>query len=145
MPRIATKFDDHKVFGVFTQPTVSHESLTNEQATVVASDKDSKRSGEVSVVTYKLAEDSDNPMEAALALFGGSESDLAKFAIDARNESIRLDAKRFIVDSIIGPEKKLAQTIRRVAKALGLDEAAVDAKVRQNPAYLEMLTALAKG
>jgi hypothetical protein len=137
MPRIATKFDDHKVFGTFEQPSVSHDSLTPEQTTVVASDKDSKRSGEVSVITYKLADTAENPMDAALALFGGSDTELAKFAIDARNESIRAEAKRFIVDSIIGPEKKLAQTIRRVAKALGLDEAAVDAKVRQNPAYLE--------
>jgi ribosomal protein L30/L7E len=145
MPRIATKFDDHKIFGTFTQPEVSHDSLTPEVSTVVASDKDSKRSGEVTVTTYALSDSAENPMDAALALFGGSDTELAKFAITARNESIRADAKRFIVDSIIGPEKKLAQTIRRVAKALGLDEAAVDAKVRQNPAYLEMLTALAKG
>jgi len=77
MARVATKFDDHKDFGILDQPEVTHADLTSEVVSVVASDKDSKRSGEVKVTVYALADGVENPLEAILALFGGSQAELA--------------------------------------------------------------------
>ena len=144
MPRVATKFENHQQFGVFEQKSVSDANLKAETVSVVASDKESERSGEVTATVYSLAENADNPIDGALALFGGSPVELAKFAITAYNDDIRSKAKAFIADSILGPEKTLARTIKRIAKALGLDEDAVTAKVKNNPEYLEMFLSLAK-
>lgn len=144
MPRIATKFDDHSVLGAFEQTPIVNDSLTSETTTIVASDKESAKSGEVSAIVYKLAENASDPIDAALALFGGSPAELAKFAIGAYNDDIRLRAKSFIVTSIEGPEKMVARVVRRIAKELNLDEANVLAKVKANPAYLDMLLSLAK-
>jgi hypothetical protein len=144
MPRIATKFDDHQTLGAFEQTPIVNDSLTSETTTIVASDKESAKSGEVSAIVYKLAENASDPIDAALALFGGSPAELAKFAIGAYNDDIRLRAKSFIVTSIEGPEKMVARVVRRIAKELNLDEANVLAKVKANPAYLDMLLSLAK-
>jgi hypothetical protein len=144
MARVATKFDDHKDFGILEQPEVAHADLTSEVVSVVASDKDSKRSGEVKVTVYALADGVENPLEAILALFGGSQAELAKFALGARNDSIRNAGKDYVRDSILGPEKKMAQVIARVARGLKLDVDTIKAKVAKNPAYLDMLLELAK-
>lgn len=144
MPRVATKFDNHSALGTFEQAPVNDVNLTAETITVVASDKDTQKSGEVSAIIYKLAENAENPMDGALALFGGSIADLAKFAVTAYNDDIRSKSKAFIVDTLAGPEKTLARTIKRIATALKLDEEAVAAKVKSNPAYLEMFLELAK-
>lgn len=144
MPRIATKFDDHQVLGKFEQKPVNSDSLVSEDVNVVASDKESEKSGEVTATIYKLADNAENPIEGALALFGGSPADLAKFAIAAYNDDVRTRAKSFIVTSIEGPEKMVARVVRRIAKELNLDEANVLAKVKANPAYLDMLLSLAK-
>lgn len=144
MPRVATKFDNHTVLGVFEQAPVNDDNLTAEQITVVASDKDTQKSGEVTAIIYKLADNAENPMDGALALFGGSIADLAKFAVTAYNDDIRSKSKSYIVDTLAGPEKTLARTIKRIATALKLDEEAVSAKVKANPAYLDMFLELAK-
>jgi len=144
MPRIAAKFTDHQILGTFEQVPVVSDSLTSEVVAVVASDRESEKSGEVNAIVYKLAENAENPIDAALALFGGSPAELAKFAIGAYNDDVRLRAKSFIVTSIEGPEKMVARVVRRIAKELNLDEANVLAKVKANPAYLDMLLSLAK-
>ena len=144
MPRIAQKYDNHQALGTFEQAPVDSDSLSSEVVTVVASDKETEMSGEIQATVYKLAENAENPIEAALALFGGSPADLAKFAIGAYNDDVRLRAKSFIVTSIEGPEKMVARVVRRIAKELNLDEANVLAKVKANPAYLDMLLSLAK-
>ncbi len=144
MPRVATKFDNHTVLGVFEQAPVSDVNLKAETVTVVASDKETEKSGEVTALVYSLAENAENPLDGALALFGGSPAELAKFAIQSYNGEIRSKAKVFIVATLAGPEKTLARTIKRIATALKLDEDAVAKKVKDNPAYLEMFLELAK-
>jgi hypothetical protein len=144
MARVATKYDNHQILGAFEQTPVNSDSLTTETVNVVASDKETEMSGEVTAIVYKLAENAENPVDAALALFGGSPADLAKFAINAYNDDVRTRAKTFIVTSIEGPEKMVARVVRRIAKELNLDEANVLAKVKANPAYLDMLLSLAK-
>lgn len=144
MPRVATKFDNHENLGVFAQTLIESDSLTPEAVQVVASDKDSKKSGEVTATIYKLAENADNPLDAALALFGGSPADLAKFAIGAYNDDIREKAKTFIRNSVVGPEKVMAIAIKKIADAMHVDPEVVMAKVKDNPAYLEMFLNLAK-
>jgi len=144
MPRVATKYDNHSTLGAFEQKTVSDSNLIAETATIGASDKETEKSGEVTAILFKLAENADNPLDGALALFGGSAVELAKFAVTAYNDDIRTRAKSFIVDSLAGPEKTLARTIKRIAAALKLDEDAVAKKVKDNPAYLDMFLALAK-
>lgn len=144
MPRIATKFTDHQTLGTFEQNPVESGSLTSEVINVVASDKESEKSGEIKATIYKLAENAENPLDAALALFGGSPTDLAKFAIGAYNDDVRQRAKSFIVTTIEGPEKMVARVVRRIANELNLDVENVMAKVKANPAYLDMLLSLAK-
>lgn len=144
MARTAAKFDNHQTFGTFEQPAIDSPQLVSEVSTVIASDKDSERSGEVNITTYKLAENADNPLEAALALYGGSQVDLANAVIAAFNDTNRAKAKSFVVDSIVGPEKVMAKLIKRVAKALNLEEDALKAKVKDNPQYLDMLLQLTK-
>ena len=112
---------------------------------VVASDKDSKRSGEVNVTTYALADNVENPLEAILALFGGSQAELAKFALGARNEAIRDAGKNFVRDSILGPEKKMAETLKRVAAALRMDVDVLRVKCEANPGFLDTLIAMGTG
>ena len=144
MPRVATKFDNHTVLGVFEQTPVNDANLVPEQITIVASDKDVQKSGEMTATIFKLAENAENPLDGAVALFGGSLADLAKFAVTAYNDDIRSKAKAHIIDTLAGPEKTLARTIKRIATALKLDEDAVAKKVKDNPAYLEMFLELAK-
>jgi len=144
MPRVATKFDNHSALGTFEQAPVNDSNLVSEVVTIVASDKDVQKSGEVTAIVFKLADDAENPMDGALALFGGSPVELAKFAVTAYNDDIRSKAKSFIVETLAGPEKTLARTIKRIATALKLDEEAVAKKVKDNPAYLEMFLELAK-
>ena len=144
MPRVATKFDNHSQLGTFEQKPVNDSNLVSETVNIVASDKETEKSGEVSAILFKLAENADNPLDGALALFGGSAADLAKFAVTAYNDDIRTRAKSYIVETLAGPEKTLARTIKRIAAALKLDEEAVSAKVKSNPAYLDMFLALAK-
>ena len=144
MPRVATKFDNHTVLGVFEQTPVNDANLVPEQVTIVASDKDVQKSGEMTATIFKLAENAENPLDGAVALFGGSLADLAKFAVTAYNDDIRSKAKAHIIDTLAGPEKTLARTIKRIATALKLDEDAVAKKVKDNPAYLEMFLELAK-
>ncbi len=145
MARVATKFEDHKSFGTLEQPEVSHPDLVSTVSAVVASDKDSKRSGEVNVTTYALADNVENPLEAILALFGGSQAELAKFALGARNEAIRDAGKNFVRDSILGPEKKMAETLKRVAAALRMDVDVLRVKCEANPGFLDTLIAMGTG
>ena len=144
MPRVAAKFDNHTTLGTFEQAPVNDSNLASDTVTIVASDKDVQKSGEVTAILYKLKDDAENPMDGALALFGGSVNDLAKFAVTAYNDDIRSKAKAYIVDTLAGPEKTLARTIKRIATALKLDEEAVAKKVKDNPAYLDMFLELAK-
>ncbi len=147
MARQATKFEDHKGFGTFGTAVENTEGLTPSERVVIASDKESKRSGEVSVTTYAIAEGYENPLGAALNLFGGSEVDLATFAVNSYNDSLVSQAKSHVIDAIVGPEKTLIKTITRVVKAMGItDEAQVKAaveKAKANPQYLKMLLELA--
>jgi hypothetical protein len=148
MARQASKFENHQQFTTdkFTAPA-STEGLVSADRVVVASDKETQRSGEVTIQTYSIAEGFENPLGAALNLFGGSEVELANFAVTSFNDSRVNAAKAFVVDSIVGPEKTLIKTITRVVKAMGITEdaqvKAAVAKAKANPAYLTMLLDLA--
>ena len=147
MARKASTFENHTQFGTFgTVPEVT-EGLVGSERVVIASDKDTQRSGEVTVTTFAIAEGYENPLGAALNLFGGSEKDLADFAVTSYNDTKVKNAKDHVVASIVGPEKTLIKTITRVVKAMGItDEAQVKsavAKAKENPAYLTMLLDLA--
>lgn len=147
MARAASKFENHQTFGTFGKAIETTEGLTATTRNVVASDKDSQRSGEVDVTTFAITEGFENPLGAAMNLYGGSEIELANAAVAAYNDSLVRDAKAHVIDSIVGPEKTLIKTITRVVKAMGItDETQVKAaveKAKGNPAYLKMLLDLA--
>lgn len=147
MARSASKFDNHQAFGVFGVAVTDTTGLEATERVVIASDKDSQRSGEVTVTTFAIAEGFENPLQAAMNLYGGSEIELANAAVSAYNDSLVSKAKAHVIDSIVGPEKTLVKTITRVVKAMGItDEAQVKsavAKAKENPAYLKMLLDLA--
>lgn len=148
MARTASTFANHTVFPaqgeVFTA-----EGLTNTTQKVTASDivrgsddkvdESASRSGEMEVPVYTAT-----TLEAALALFGGSESGLVNAAVASFNQATIDSAKRFISAEIQGPEKVINAALGRLAKQFDTTVEALKAKVDANPAYLDMLLELAK-
>lgn len=147
MARKASTFANHQNFGTFGKAPASTEGLVGTERQVIASDKETERSGEVVVTVFAIAEGYENPLGAALNLFNGSEVELANFAVNSYNDSLVSKAKSHVIDSIVGPEKTLIKTITRVVKAMGItDEAAIKSaveKAKANPEYLKMLLDLA--
>lgn len=155
MARTAATFANHQILGAFPVPVdgvsaPSAEGLTSTPEKITASDivraadgktvdENASRSGEVEIQVYKA-----DTLEAALALFGGSEADLVKAAVDSYNNETRDKAKRHIVTTIEGPEKVVMKALERLAKHFDTDVATLRAKVDANPAYLDMLLNLAK-
>lgn len=153
MARTATTFEKHTKFGPFPFVTaedgtvsaviLAAEGLTTENAVVIGSDKDSEASGEFDVPQYAIADGYANPLSAALALFGGSQEKLANAAINSFNDGLRVRAKNEAATRVIGPEKALAATLDRVARALKIDAKVLKARAKENPEYISVLLQMA--
>jgi hypothetical protein len=149
MARTASTFANHQVFPAQGE-VISAEGLTHTLAKVTASDivrqadgktvdENASRSGEMEVPVYTA-----ESLEAALTLFGGSESELVKAAVNAFNQDTQDSAKRFIAAEIQGPEKIVEAALRRLAKQFDTTYEVLKAKCDTNPAYQEMLLNFAK-
>lgn len=155
MARPVTQFKNHQNLGAFPVPSETYtppvaDGLTSETEKIIAADvvkaadgktndEEASRSGEVEIQIYKA-----ETLPAALALFGGSESELVKAAVAAFNDKTRNDARRHIVNTVQGPEKVVNKLLTRLAKDLGVEFATLRAKVDNTPGYLDMLLSLAK-
>jgi hypothetical protein len=149
MARTATTFANHKNLGAFPHAEdgsaviVSAEGLTHEIVKVIGSDADSEASAEYAVPVYGIAEGTDNPLAAALALFNGSQERLALAAIADFNSTLARKAKAKAVEASVGPEKVLLRTLASIAKKLGTDEKEFIAKAKANPEIITAFMALA--
>lgn len=150
MARTATTFENHKVLGPFVKnddgslKVVTADGLTHEVIKVIGSDKDSETSAEFDVPSYSIAEGFENPLSAALALYGGSQEKLALDAIAHYNAKLASKAKAKAIEESIGPEKALIKTLTSLARKMGADEKEFIAKAKANPEIVKAFMSLAE-
>jgi len=149
MARVAKTFANHKVLGPFqanedgSLKVVTAEGLTHEVSKVIGSDADSETSAEYQVPTYSIAEGFENPLSAALALYGGSQEKLALDAVAHYNAKLAAKAKAKAIEESIGPEKALIKTLTSIARKMGVDEKEFIAKAKANPEIVQAFMSLA--
>ncbi len=149
MARTASKFANHTSFGPFGKTVEMVAGLTAVPEVVAASDivkgEDGKtdetasRSGDAEIQVYSA-----ESLEAALQLFGGSEAELIKSAVNSYNDANRDAAKRHITASIEGPEKRIEKLLTSFAKHFDVTIETLRARVKAEPAYLDMILSLGK-